>query len=689
MVVMVHRAGLVLCVASIAGVIVWYTPLPASSFPDCNRPCHELDWPMICRFKFHVQYYDSFRLCHRHTSCPEGEPCSSESCEVLQDVHLINGNLLGPTMQVCKNDILVIDVINRVPSRSLSFHWHGQHTRETPSMDGVSMVTQCPVLSHTVYQYKLRAAQAGTHYYHALTGDAQLDSALQGGIIVRESRRQETHRQLYDEDHVNYTVHISQHKDTLFVNGKSLQSNFLINTNTRYRFRLIHGGVCPLILSISHPLLLTSMDGTPVFLYLTQLKFFIFTSSRVTFSSTPTPGTGSVSSTESNFLINTNTRYRFRLIHGGVCPVILSIASHPLLIIAMDGSPVAPKMTEAVEFAPGERVDFIVTANKPVSTYDFNFKPSSDQCLFKLKSKVQLVYNATGDAAGNTLADSKVKSKVIEESSLKSGKTSLISTIQSHSKPHTVTLDHLSSADSNQDMLTQIPDVVLTLEYYKNDFNNISFLFPPSPLISQLDQVDPHSLCDSSGTEPRVCSQERLCQCTHVIRVPLKSLVQVTLVDKGNMKDHVFHLHGHSFHLVRRFTPPGTSTNIDTTSRSGPNAMSIPEDDTDAASTGVDKTSSRDKGPVEMSSEEGPVAVSINGDEGRISTVSKDTIGVARGQAATIRFHAQNPGVWSLHSQHNLQHQVLFQVGEPSDLPPTPQNFPTCGNYIGPEFFLI
>ncbi|XP_017303165.1 laccase-2-like, partial [Diaphorina citri] len=177
--------------------------------------------------------------------------------------------------------------------------------------------------------------------------DARLDSALQGGIIVRESRRQETHRQLYDEDHVNYTVHISQHKDTLFVNGKSLQSNFLINTNTRYRFRLIH---------------------------------------------------------------------------GGVCPVILSIASHPLLIIAMDGSPVAPKMTEAVEFAPGERVDFIVTANKPVSTYDFNFKPSSDQCLFKLKGKVQLVYNATGDAAGNILAESKVKSKVIEESSLKSGK---------------------------------------------------------------------------------------------------------------------------------------------------------------------------------------------------------------------------------------------------------------------------
>jgi hypothetical protein len=74
----------------------------------------------------------------------------------------------------------------------------------------------------------------------------------------------------------------------------------------------------------------------------------------------------------------------------------------------------------------GERVDFIVTANKPVSTYDFNFKPSSDQCLFKLKGKVQLVYNATGDAAGNILAESKVKSKVIEESSLKSGKVSFL-----------------------------------------------------------------------------------------------------------------------------------------------------------------------------------------------------------------------------------------------------------------------
>lgn len=73
-------------------------------------------------------------------------------------------------LQVCENDILLVDVVNRVPGQGFGIHWRGQPQKETPVMDGVPMVTQCPIPSSTTFQYKFRASQAGTHMWHAQTG---------------------------------------------------------------------------------------------------------------------------------------------------------------------------------------------------------------------------------------------------------------------------------------------------------------------------------------------------------------------------------------------------------------------------------------------------------------------------------------------------------------------------------------
>jgi FtsP/CotA-like multicopper oxidase with cupredoxin domain len=72
--------------------------------------------------------------------------------------------------QVCENDILLVDVVNRVPGQGFGIHWRGQPQKETPVMDGVPMVTQCPIPSSTTFQYKFRASRAGTHLWHAFTG---------------------------------------------------------------------------------------------------------------------------------------------------------------------------------------------------------------------------------------------------------------------------------------------------------------------------------------------------------------------------------------------------------------------------------------------------------------------------------------------------------------------------------------
>lgn len=58
--------------------------------------------------------------------------------------------------QVCENDIVVVDVVNRAMGQSVGVHWGGQSQREFPYLDGVPQVTQCPVNPHTTFQYKFR-----------------------------------------------------------------------------------------------------------------------------------------------------------------------------------------------------------------------------------------------------------------------------------------------------------------------------------------------------------------------------------------------------------------------------------------------------------------------------------------------------------------------------------------------------
>ncbi|KAJ8873342.1 hypothetical protein PR048_026976 [Dryococelus australis] len=73
--------------------------------------------------------------------------------------------------QVCVGDVVVADVWNRVPGQQLSVHWPGLRQSGTPHMDGVPMVTQCPVPANSRYRYVTRAADPGTHLYRAHSGE--------------------------------------------------------------------------------------------------------------------------------------------------------------------------------------------------------------------------------------------------------------------------------------------------------------------------------------------------------------------------------------------------------------------------------------------------------------------------------------------------------------------------------------
>lgn len=76
------------------------------------------------------------------------------------------------------------------------------------------------------------------------------------------------------------------------------------------------------------------------------------------------------------FRVQRGQRYRFRVINSmsHVCPALLEIEKHSLLVIATDGSDVLPVPVDSLYSQPGERYDFVIEANQ-----------TGDQFLIRVK----------------------------------------------------------------------------------------------------------------------------------------------------------------------------------------------------------------------------------------------------------------------------------------------------------------
>jgi len=187
--------------------------------------------------------------------------------------------------------------------------------------------------------------------------------------------------------------------------------------------------------------------------------------------------------------------------------------------------------------------------------------------------------------------------------------------------------------------------------------NNITFSFSPSPLLSQIRDVKGLDVICNSDYKPGSCTEDHLCECVHVIDIPFDANVELILIDQSQVdlqKEYVFHLHGYSFYVV------GVTH--------------------DLRDVSIDQIKSLD-------------------DQGQIfhrnlkNPVLKDTVAVPKGGAVAIRFRAENAGYWLLHEQSPSNWasglSTVLRVGEKGDLPSLPDDFPLCGSWVGPEFFLI
>ena len=124
------------------------------------RNCTESTSPMTCKYYFLVEWFKTLsKACY---DCPNNiTDCFRPQCIAANGIDRVvmsvNRMLPGPLIQVCLHDTIDVVVRNNLRmGEGTSVHWHGiyQKNKNSQYMDGVGMITQCPINAKTSFRYK-------------------------------------------------------------------------------------------------------------------------------------------------------------------------------------------------------------------------------------------------------------------------------------------------------------------------------------------------------------------------------------------------------------------------------------------------------------------------------------------------------------------------------------------------------
>lgn len=305
--------------------------------------------------------------------------------------------------QVCLGDTIIVDVVNRMMGESTSIHWHGMHQRDTPYMDGVPFITQCPIPPHTTFRYTFTADHEGTHWWHSHIGMQRADGAF-GALIVRQPMKNIRYGHLYDYDLPEHIMTIQDwdvRTGTSSFNsfhhsiGNNKPKNILINGRGKYYDKTLERREEVLFdqtgIRSTNPTKTISNDHNDVSYMHDGIKGQVGLDIELNPSyvvaipgiveknhNTLTDRKRQIRATEEPILVPLEVfevlqgqNYRFRTINSGFlnCPVEISIDNHNLTVIASDGWYFEPVVVSTLVTYAGERFDFVLNADQPIGNY--------------------------------------------------------------------------------------------------------------------------------------------------------------------------------------------------------------------------------------------------------------------------------------------------------------------------------
>jgi len=577
---------------------------------------------MNCEYNFTMEWYGTMsKACY---DCPHNKSdCGRQDCIAAdgfeRSVVVVNRKLPGETLSVCEGDTVVVRVKNHLANgEGTSIHWHGLYQRESPWMDGVPMVTQCPIPAMTTHQYQFKAEPAGTHWWHAHAGFHRGDGAA-GPLVVRKP--QEHHRKLYDHDLNEHVIFIGDwlHQSTM----DKFVMHHHSDKNNKGEGMLING------------------RG-------------MFTNFTDEFNNT-------ITTPLSEFEVNSTKRYRFRAISNAVvfCPMEISVDNHNLTVIASDGKDIEPEIVSTLTLHGGERYDFVLNADQPIASYWLRVQGVAD-CV----NQSQLaVVKYRGSASDEKPTSNKTESHAN------------LNPLYQTAANNPIHVRNLRSVEKVDPRLSQDPDQVLYFGFdfkqvdnevfhrpdfypitavprdhhlYTPQINNVTFMAPDRPLLYQGGSFDEGKICDPAeeGYFPEATGEFR--SCVHRVKVEFNKTVEMVIFDEGFTFNagHPMHLHGQHFAVVA-MNRTGTNLTLD------------------------QMKELRASGKIEYELERPPIKDTVIIPDGGYTIVR-----FVSDNPGYWAFHCH----LSFHVETGMM--LVIQVGEDDQMKKVPEDYPRCGSYL-------
>ncbi|XP_065929832.1 uncharacterized protein [Magallana gigas] len=562
-------------------------------------------------------------------------------------VYAINGQIPGPDIVVTEGDMVSVRVHNRLKTEGVAFHWHGILQRGTPWMDGASMISQCPIMPGQVFEYRFIAEPVGTHWYHAHTGTMRNDG-LSGAFIVLPKQ----------------PFSPQQYHGEFFAVIQDWTKRSAAETAEAYRGKLFgledYAGACKPAQYMS--------DGVANIFY---LNVGLVNGRGRRYTDENSINSEKVYIPLETFTVQPMKTYRFRFINAGFAhPFHISFENHNISVVALDGSDVEDQKCDAVVISPGESVDIKLTANRPPNNYNILFKTMpmySFQGIFQKPRLTRAVLNYEG-------VNQLIIPLSVPRFCTVTNPCHVLNSLYGEPFESNVQNVHIKDIRSSAEVLTRFPVPVKTsktklqeifLHFHNHNghpaINGKRFVYPSSAL-----QSNPNNQGTTSCMQPS-CQAAGSCTCTHIVKLGLNNLVQLVLFSfsKGLKETCPVHLHGHQFQVVKIGYPKYDAV-IGIAIAPNQDIQCLDDHCTKATWT----VPSWHNGVPDLNLENPPI---------------KDTVTIPWGGYVIVRFYANNPGFWLLHS-HLGHHQsqgmaLVLQEGDTGDMVRTPPNFPTCGSF--------
>ncbi|XP_074657371.1 uncharacterized protein LOC141910578 [Tubulanus polymorphus] len=550
-----------------------------------------------------------------------------------------NGSLPAPPIEAYEDQEMVIKVVNRLRTENVAIHWHGIHQIDTPWMDGTAFVTQCPILPGQEFTYRFIAGPGGTHMYYSSIGD-QRSVGLYGAFVVKsnsttnhnaaaESGEPEREHVVVLSDWSHYTtdkelITRPSRDPNLAQSSKRIQS-ILVNGRGRNNDRL-HQTFSPL----------------------------------------------------TEFHVELLTVYRFRMINAASESTFkVSVFGNQVDVVAVDGSEIQPVKVDYINIGPGERVDFLLDvmslqdtwlhAEAGIITGDAIIRINDPRLPTVGKTERQEPFAIPRQC---TIAKPCVEFACPFSNYGPAAVSTCLNWNTINAAAGSPTVPSFSASSVELFMNFGFPSA--GVNYRPGSVNGIRFVQPTGSLLTSR-WSHSNGILSTPCTDQSGCSGVAICNCTSSVELAAGATVQLVLSSIGEGRAQVpAHLHGHRFHVLKvAFARLSSETGR------------VTDDNSDLeCANGTTKLPFCNRVRWSNTSLTGDDVTNLN----LVNPPLKDSVTIPSGGYVVLRFKADNPGLWLLHSMVVDQQEsgMATLLSEAEDrVPYPPRGFPQCGSFNG------